>query len=184
MLSTLSFVIRDALTTDIEPCLALDHTYETDYVWQMTAFEDAGQRQIVFKIEHLPRTMKVSCPSYPDRLRLSLADDHCFLVAAGRDSADVLGYLTMRSDQAYGLAHIHDLVVARPYRRHRIGTRLLNAARQWAREHNLRQITVELQTKNVPGIAFCQQAGFKFCGFNDHYFPNRDIAVFFCQALR
>ncbi len=184
MSSTISFVIRDALTADIQLCLALDHTYETDYVWQMTAFEDAGQREIVFKTERLPRTMEASCPSNPDRLRWSLAADHCFLVAAKRDSAEVLGYLAMRSDHAYSLAHIHDLVVSRPYRRHRVGTRLLNVARQWARERDLKQLTVELQTKNFPGIAFCQQAGFKFCGFNDHYFPNQDIAVFFCQALR
>ncbi|GIL09049.1 MAG: hypothetical protein BroJett033_5600 [Chloroflexota bacterium] len=184
MSTVISFVIRDALAADIQPCLALDHTYETDRVWQMTAAEDGGQRQIVFKTERLPRIMEAACLPHADRLRRSLADDHCFLVAARRESAEVLGYLTMRSDTAYGLAHVHDLVVSRPYRHHRIGTRLLNVARQWAREHNLKQLSIELQTKNHPGAAFCQQAGFRFCGFNDHYYPNQDIAIFFCQALR
>jgi GNAT superfamily N-acetyltransferase len=90
----------------------------------------------------------------------------------------------MRSDPIYKIAHIHDLVVSQPYRRKRIGSRLLNVARQWARDHHLVQIMAEMQTKNYPGILFCQQAGLEFCGFNDHYFPNQDIAVFFSQTLR
>jgi hypothetical protein len=45
-------------------------------------------------------------------------------------------------------------------------------------------MTIEIQTKNYPGIIFCQQRGFAFCGFNDRLFPNQDIAVFFSQALR
>jgi GNAT superfamily N-acetyltransferase len=183
-MSTAGFVIRDALVTDIQPCLGLDHTYDTDHVWQMTASEDSSQRQIIFKTERLPRTMEAACVPHADRLRRSLAADHCFLVAARRDSAEVLGYLALRSDPSYDLAHIHDLIVSRPYRRHRIGTRLLNVARQWAREHNLKQLTIELQTKNHPAALFCQQAGLRFCGFNDHYFPNQDIAIFFCQTLR
>ncbi len=184
MSTVISFVIRDALAADIQPCLALDHTYETDRVWQMTATEDSSQRQVVFKTERLPRTMEATCQPHADRLRLSLAGDHCFLVAARREAAEVLGYLAMRSDPSYGLAHVHDLIVSRPYRHHRIGTRLLNVARQWAGERGLKQLNIELQTKNHPAITFCQQAGFKFCGFNDHYYPNRDIAIFFCQTLR
>lgn len=184
MSTVISFVIRDALTTDIQPCLTLDHTYETDYVWQMTTVEETSQRQIVFKTERLPRTMEAACTPHADRLRQSLTPNHCFLVAAGRESGELLGYLAMSSDLSYGLAHIHDLVVSRPFRRHRVGTRLLNVARQWGREHGLKQLTIELQTKNHPGVIFCQQAGFRFCGFNDHYFPNQDIAIFFCQALR
>jgi GNAT superfamily N-acetyltransferase len=76
------------------------------------------------------------------------------------------------------------VVVSYPYRRHRIGARLLTVARQWASEHGLIQILAEIHTQNHPGIAFCQQAGLKFCGFNEQYFPNHDIAIFFGQSLR
>jgi GNAT superfamily N-acetyltransferase len=95
-----------------------------------------------------------------------------------------MGYLTMRNDPAYYVARVMDLVVARQYRNQRIATRLLNIARQWAREHGLSQMTMEIQTKNYPGIMFCQQRGFVFCGFNDRLFPNQDIAVFFSQSVR
>jgi len=89
----------------------------------------------------------------------------------------------MRNDPIHGIARIHDLVVSLPYRRQRVGTRLLSIARQWAKEHRLINLMIESATQNYPGIVFAQQSGFKFCGYNDHYFPNQDIAVFFSQSL-
>jgi GNAT superfamily N-acetyltransferase len=79
---------------------------------------------------------------------------------------------------------LQDLLVSQAYRRRKIGSRLLNVARNWARQHQLIRLTAELQTMNYPGILFCQRAGLSFCGFNDHYFPNQDIAVFFSESLR
>ncbi|MBC7810453.1 MAG: GNAT family N-acetyltransferase [Burkholderiales bacterium] len=207
---TTTFLIRDALESDLEACAGIDHRYETDYVWQMSVAETTGERQVMFKTERLPRTMEVAYPCDSDRLSLSLADDECFLVAVTRtvmlptprgeddieDEYDdehldtavteetVLGYLTMRRDTLHHSALVHEIVVARGLRRHRIATRLLKAARRWAQEYDLLQMTIETQTKNYPAILFCQQAGFTFCGFNDHYFPNQDIALFFSQSLR
>jgi ribosomal protein S18 acetylase RimI-like enzyme len=72
---------------------------------------------------------------------------------------------------------INHLIVDRRFRRHSIGTALLSTCVKWARQKGLERIMVAVQTKNYPGIAFCQKHGFAFCGFNEHYFPNRDIAV-------
>ena len=184
MSTTFSFVIRDGLESDIEACLALDRVYETDHVWQMSVFEEPGNWQISFKREGLPRTVEAEYPVDERRLRAALPDEHCFLVAADRETGEVVGCLTMRSQPPHRIAQVQDLVVSRPYRGHGIGSRLLRVARGWAREQALTEMTVELQTKNYPGIAFCQSVGFAFCGFNDHYFLNRDIAVFFSQTLR
>ena len=184
MSTTFGFLIRDGLESDIGGCLAADHTYDTDYVWQMNIHEEAGQWEVHFKTDRLPRTMQATYPVDERRLRLALPSDQCFLVAVEREQPDVFGYLTMRNDSTYRVARVTDLVVARPYRNHRIATRLLNVARQWAREHELMQMTMEVQTKNHPGIMFCQQRGFTFCGFNDRLFPDQDIAVFFSQSLR
>jgi GNAT superfamily N-acetyltransferase len=183
MSTTFGFLIRDGLESDISGCLALDHSYESEYVWQMSIREETGQWEVRFKPDRLPRMVQAVYPFDEKRIRLSLPPDQCFLVAVGRDQPDVLGYLTMRTDHAYGVARLMDLVVARSYRNQRIATRLLNIARQWAREHGLTQISMEIQTKNYPGILFCQQRGFAFCGFNDRLFPNQDIAVFFSQSV-
>lgn len=178
------FVIRDGLESDIPACIELDHQYETDFVWQMSIGETTGQWQITFKTERLPRTLETRYIPDANRLRLALPTEQCFLVAATRDGQDVLGYLTMRNDPVYHTALVQDIVVSQPYRRHRIATRLLSVARQWAKEHSLVRMTVECLTQNYPGITFCQQAGFKFCGYNDQYYPNHDIAIFFNQSLR
>jgi len=183
MSASTSFVIRDGLESDLAACRAVDHSYTTEHVWQMSVREEAGQWDVSFKTERLPRMMEASYPFDEKRLRLSLPKDQCFLVAVRREQPEVLGYLAMHSDPVYGIARVIDLVVSRPYRQQRIATRLLNIARQWAREHHLAQMMIEIQTKNYPGIQFCQQRGFTFCGFNDQYFPNQDIAVFFGQSL-
>jgi GNAT superfamily N-acetyltransferase len=184
MSTSLGFVIRDGLETDIPACLGLDHHYSTEFVWQMNIEERAGQWNIAFNTQRLPRTLEALYEADEHRLRLALPGEQCFLVAVAKDSPDILGYLTMRHDPVYRAAWIQDVVVSYPYRRRRIGTRLVNIARQWAKEHGLIQVTIENNTQNYPGIAFCQQLGFKFCGFDDQYFPNQDIAVFFSQSLR
>lgn len=177
------FVIRDALDSDIEACLALDHDYETEYVWQMRVQESSDQWQIGFRTERLPRTMTTTYPASADRLRACLPTGQCFVVAAARETGELLGYLAMHNQTTHRIARLHDLVVSGPYRRSRIGSRLLRVARQWATSHDLTRITAEMQTKNYPGIQFFQAARFTFSGYDDHYFANQDIAVFFSQAL-
>jgi GNAT superfamily N-acetyltransferase len=84
----------------------------------------------------------------------------------------------------HGLAWVGDLVVDRPKRRRGIGTALLKAAAQWGCRYDLVRLTVEVQTKNYPAIQFCQACGLTFSGYNDHYWPSEDIAVFFAGRLR
>jgi ribosomal protein S18 acetylase RimI-like enzyme len=182
-MSTFNFVIRDALVADLEACLTLDHSYETDYVWQMTVSPGVEIRQIIFRKERLPRTNKIDYPSDELRLRLALPPEICYLVAAGKDEPTMLGYLTLRLQVVHRIALIQDIVVSQQFRRHRIGSRLLAVARRWAKEHKAQQLLVETQTKNYPAIEFLQSQGLRFCGFNDQYFRNRDIAVFFGQSL-
>jgi ribosomal protein S18 acetylase RimI-like enzyme len=194
MSDTFRFLIRDGLENDIAACLNLDGSYSTDYVWQMTFQDDLQNYTATFKTERLPRAMEVDYALSKRRLQLALPESQCFLVASGRaaDEAEseilaepeTLGFLVMSYDPMHEIARVQDLVVSRIFRRRRIGTRLLRIARQWAKEQNARQFTIETQTKNYPAILFCQNSGLTFCGFNDQYFPNQDIAVFFGQALR
>jgi GNAT superfamily N-acetyltransferase len=183
MSTTLGFVIRDGLETDIAACLALDHHYETDFVWQMGVEDPPGQWHIHFHKQRLPRTLETIYSPNEKRLRNVLAPDDCFLVAVAKEGNEILGYLTMRTEPVYSTAWVQDIVVTLPYRRHRIGTRLVNVARQWAKEHGIKRLTAECSTQNFPGIAFCQQLGFRLCGYSDQYYPNHDIAVFLSQSL-
>jgi GNAT superfamily N-acetyltransferase len=179
-----TLLIRDGLSTDLPACLELDHRYATEFVWQMRLAADSDPYHIAFQRERLPRALETEWPADEQRIRLALPSDQCFLVAENRDESTILGYVTMQSDHVYHIARLQDLVVGQPYRRNRIGTRLLNVARKWAVQQHLTRLTAEIQTQNYPAILFCQRSGLTFCGFNDHYFPNQDIAVFFSENLR
>jgi ribosomal protein S18 acetylase RimI-like enzyme len=51
-------------------------------------------------------------------------------------------------------------------------------------QKNNRRIILEMQPKNYPAIKLTQKLGFELCGYNDHYYANQDIALFFSKWLR
>ncbi|NDJ78200.1 MAG: GNAT family N-acetyltransferase, partial [Chloroflexi bacterium] len=78
---------------------------------------------------------------------------------------------------------VYDLVVGEPFRRRRIGSALLDQTLRWARLRDIQRLTLEMQTKNHPAICFARQHGFSLCGFNDRYYSNQDIALFFDRTV-
>jgi GNAT superfamily N-acetyltransferase len=184
MTNSFNFVIRDGVPDDIDACLYLDHTYETEHVWQMSIQPETLGYRVTFRTERLPRPVEYEYPIERHRLELSFAPDTCLLVACGKNEPEMLGYLTMRHDALYRITIIQTLLVARQYRGRGIGSRLLNIARRWAQERAAQRLLIEIHTKNYPAIQFVQARGLAFCGFNDQYFPKHEIALFFGQSLR
>jgi len=176
------FTVR-ALRSDAElgACLALDHSYVTDYVWQVDVRDESDDLAVRFRTVRLPRTMDVEYPRDRDSLQGTWQQRDCFLVAVSDDVT--LGYVHMRIAAVRTHAWIYDLVVGRSLRRRRIGSALLEQALRWAALHAITHVTLEMQSKNYPAIRFAQSKGFVFCGFNDYYYPNQDIAVLFGKTL-
>jgi ribosomal protein S18 acetylase RimI-like enzyme len=108
--------------------------------------------------------------------------DEGFFVA--EVDGQVCGYVDLLMQPWQHQGWIANLAVDRAYRQRGIGTALMRQARQWAWEQGLHVIMAEATTKNYPALCFYQKLGFRFCGFNDHYYPNQDIALFFVNALR
>jgi GNAT superfamily N-acetyltransferase len=177
-----TLVIRSAMPSDYESALRLDHTDSTDFVWQMAYDTLESTINVAFRPERLPRSMKVLYPRSGDALLRSWQLHNCFLVAEWDEM--LVGYVNVREEVAQETAWVADLVVDRATRLRGIGTALLRAARDWALESKLRRLIVETQTKNYPAIRFLQKRGLVFCGYNDLFYPNQDIAVFFGQMLR
>lgn len=66
---TLEITFHPGTYADIETCLAIDHTCETDRVWQMTLpHGDPGVYGVTFKQEYLPRPVKLTHPVARHRL--------------------------------------------------------------------------------------------------------------------
>ncbi len=181
------YLVRDALAPDLAACLALDHSFETDYVWQMALRSEAERYDIHFQTERLPRTLTAKHPVDESRLRTCLEPAHCFLVGAAHDvqktDSDapvpplVIAYLTMRYDPIRQAGWVQDLVVEPTLRRQGIGGRLLGIARHWAVEQGADRLFVEVPTQNYPMIALCLKQGLEFSGYNDRLLPHRDIAL-------
>ncbi|GAB4559858.1 MAG: hypothetical protein Kow0047_06010 [Anaerolineae bacterium] len=169
--------IRPADLHDLNRCFELDASFETDHVWQLDQREDEGVIVISFRPVRLPRLMTVAYPPRGDSLLAHWEAGECVYVAG--ESRHVWGYVEALALPDQRVVWIQNLIVDRTYRRRGVGTALLQAAARWAQLRDLHRLMVPVQTKNYPAIRFCQKLGLEFCGYNDRYFANRDIALFF-----
>jgi ribosomal protein S18 acetylase RimI-like enzyme len=166
---------------DLAACLALDGSYETEYVWQVTQREEEGQVVTRFRTSRLPRMMRVSYPSWGEALLAHQERGNLILVAA--EASEVQGYIDQETDSDQGIAVIHHLVIASAQRRRRVGTALLTRGIQQARQQGLAAAMVIVQSKNFPAISFLEWNGFKFCGYNERFYRNQDIGLYFVRGL-
>ncbi len=174
--------IRPAELPDLDVCLTLDPTYSTEFVWQMDTHSNNGEISVAFRAVRLPRMMRVSYPRSARQLAWNWYGCEGFLVVELEGKVIAYAALAVRKDQ--GVVYITDIVVEQRYRQQGVGTALLRAVVAWGKERGMRQLIAELQTKNHPAICFYQKMGFGFCGFNDRYYANQDIAIFFVLGLR
>jgi GNAT superfamily N-acetyltransferase len=164
--------------------MTLNHSYITDHVWQMENRPGGGNEfhTVTFRVVRLPRETRIEYPLRGSDLLASWQRRDGFLIAEA--DANICGYVTLTVYAEHHTVWIGDLVVDLPHRRQGVGTALLQAAAQWGRDRDLSRLAIEVQTKNYPAIRFCQSRGLTFCGYNDHYWPGQDIALFFGQSLR
>jgi len=174
--------IRPALMGDMRQCLEFDASYTTEYVWQMESHSANGAIDVCFRNVRLPRSMRVA---YPRDAEALMADWRlCDALLVAERARVKVGYVSLAASPGQRLAQIGDLVVGRMHRRSGVGSALIGAALRWSRERELKQMMIEVQTKNYPAISLLTKLGFTFCGFNDRQYRNQDIAVFFSRAVR
>ncbi len=174
--------IRPAKSDDISALIALEHNYVSDFVWQMDLQRDEHKTSIIFRQVRLPRSVQVKYPRNPQALADEWTKRSCVLVASMK--AEIVGYACLMNNLAPKTTWVTDLVVLRRQRRQGIGTALLLASQDWALQKKNRRTILEMQPKNFPAISLAQKLGFDLCGYNDHYYTNQDIALFFSKWLR
>ena len=180
--------IRPPTSADTPKLLDIDHDYVSDHVWQMEVQQDSGPKptdlrvEIIFRQLKLPRSVRVEYPRSPAQLANDWKGRSCVLVAALQ--GEVVGYASMMLTIAPQTSWMTDLVIMRRLRRQGIGSALVLAGQDWARHKRCYRMVLEVQPKNYPAICLAHKLGYDLCGYNDHYFPNHDIALFFSKTLR
>lgn len=174
-------IVRPLALADLTYLIDMDHSYHTDYVWQME-YQSTGQEvKVRFKETRLPRSMRVEYPHDVERLIDDWKDRDGLLVAEMEE--DPVGYISLAKGTTPEFVSVTDLVVVRRLRRQGIGMALVRAAQTWASDHNANRLVLEMQSKNYPAISMAQKLGFEFCGYSDRFYANQDIALFFAKRL-
>jgi GNAT superfamily N-acetyltransferase len=174
--------IRPANPDDIPILSALDSSYTSDFAWQMDLKSEERARLIGFREIRLPRSVRVDCPRRPHAL-LETWQARSGLLTAVLDSEPV-GYASLELNIAPATVWITELVVRRRLRRQGIGSALILAAEDWGLEHEARNLVLEMQPKNHPAIQMALKLGYDLCGYNDRYYSNHDIGIFFGKSVR
>jgi ribosomal protein S18 acetylase RimI-like enzyme len=174
--------IRPAALGDLSKLVSIDHNYKTNYVWQMDMLNEEGQTGVRFREVRLPRPIKVEYPR--DTAAIPLNWPERITVLVGVLDGEPAGYVAISERIAPTTAWVTDLVVDPSVRRQGIGSALALASQDWACQRRLRRTVLEMQSKNLPAIHLAKKLGYEFCGYNDHYYENQDIAVFYGLFLR
>lgn len=174
--------IRKGVRPDIGVIKGFDHSVKTSFVWQMQQRMNENEISTTFIQSHLPRDMRLVYPRSPELLESTWGDFSTVLIAC-MDLVPV-GYLTINAYFSPDLAWIKDLVVHENWREKGIASTLIEKAVEWAIERMIPRLTLEASSKNYPGIKLANKMKFEFSGFDDNYFQNKDIAVFFTRDLR
>jgi ribosomal protein S18 acetylase RimI-like enzyme len=173
--------IRPFSVADLPRILKIDHSYHTDFVWQMDLNSEESEVGVRFKEVKLPRSMRVDYP-WPVEQLAEEWDNRAVVLVAYLDD-EVVGYETIMLGAYKELARLSNIAVLRRVRRQGIGTALIRNAQTWLSQQGVQQIQMEMQSKNHPYIRMANKLGFDFCGYNDRYYPNQDIALFFAKKV-
>lgn len=176
------FEVRPAVATDIPRLMTLDHSCQSDYVWQLDLRRDQGQVTANFREVRLPRSIVVAYPRNSSSLGEEWTRRDITFVAVHEKLP--VGYVCVRVEQVSAVAWVTDLVIAPELRRKGAASALLLATQAWALERSVRRLILEMQSKNQPCIRLAQKFGYEFCGYNDQYYPTQDIALFFARAIK
>lgn len=175
--------IRPAKDNDIDTLMTFEHDYASDYVWQMDIRQDEQlEINIQFRQIRLPRTVKVEYPRQYKKLKENWKSRSGVLVASLQDN--LIGYICLMNGIAPSTVWATDLVVKMSHRRQGIASSLILAAQAWTRQHECDRLFLEMQSKNHPAISLAQKLGYDFSGYNDRYYLNRDIGLFYSKIVR
>jgi len=179
---TNDFKIRSAVSTDTARLVGMDHSCNSDYVWQLDLQKDAGEINVALREVRLPRSVRTQYP----RDHFSLADTwkknaRTFVAISG---GVPIGYIRFWEQATAESIWVLDLVITTEARRKGVAILLIQYVEKWSVDRKNRQLFIEMSSKNHPAISLAKKMGFAFSGYNDHYYATQDVALFFGKLLK
>lgn len=176
--------IRPSRVSDLETLLALERDYISHYVHQfdIEQSEEDETLKVTLRRVRLPRQTRVNYP----RNREQLLDEwsHCDGILVTELQGQIVGFVALSMSKIPQTVWITDLIVSKAMRRQGIARALLLAAEEWAMAKSIKRIVLEMQSRNDPAIQMAKKLGFNFCGFQEYYYPNGDVGLFFARSIR
>ncbi|MFI6037910.1 GNAT family N-acetyltransferase [Streptomyces sp. NPDC051315] len=149
---------RIAAPEDTEAIQALDGSFTTDTVFQVTVTEDGF---VLREIPVEPPVTKVFPEDEPDG-----ADEDSRTFVAHGDVSDLAGFVTVSYSGWNRRLTIEDIEVAPEHRGRGVGRALMGLAVEVARERGAGHLWLEVTNINAPAIHAYRRMGFAFCGLD------------------
>ncbi|MGR5908982.1 streptothricin N-acetyltransferase SatA [Bacillus paranthracis] len=86
----------------------------------------------------------------------------------------IIGFIVLKKNWNH-YAYIEDITVDKKYRTLGVGKRLVDQAKQWAKEANMPGIMLETQNNNVAACKFYEKCGFVIGGFDFLIYKGLDM---------
>ena len=172
-----------AATIDEYPQIAaIDLSFESDYVWKTQMLEGLDSFESSFQRIRLPKTIRVSFQAYPPANLDILIRQREVLSVRYEDK--IIGYARLEQDETVNRLILKTGGIVPEYRKKGIGTVLMDRIMEIARHNNIRSVICMVQAKNDPAIHFLLSKGFIFSGYQEFFFRNMEIGLFFSKNVR
>lgn len=169
--------IRSAEQQDLTLLVNFKHDYESHFIWQLVDEGDDQEKLLRFREMRFPRAIHVQYPFAPQLLLENWQQSAGLLV--GLVNHLPVGYVKIQPGSNRSTACVTDVVVDEAWRRQGIASCLLLATSQWAQYKAFTRVLIPIQPRNYPAIKLLEKNNYNFCGYQEHYFPNNDLALFF-----
>jgi ribosomal protein S18 acetylase RimI-like enzyme len=170
--------IRAAKITDLDRLIDLDGTIDSSQYLHVERSGDGLTSQ--FRLEARPLRARLVDPNgVGDELRFAIkgviAGIDEGLALAGEHDDMLVALAVARLDQSNRTLDLIDLRVDFEFRRQGIGSAMLFALIQEARNRGLRAVRATTQVNNLAANSFLSKAGLELAGLDTHFRSNHDL---------
>lgn len=174
--------VRMANPDDLPVLKEMRLDFDSDYVWKSQMIEDLDTYSVSLQNIRLPKTIHVGF-QVPDAARLEQMVMRREILCAERENR-VVGYLRLEQDENPNRLMMKTGGVHEDFRRRGIMKTMLRVVQDMALRNHFNQLVVTVQAKNDPAIRLLNSQGFHFCGYQEFFFVNLEIALFYSKNIR